>query len=150
MTSVKELQEVMVTEAQVTEGLVALLLQEQEAIVGGRPEELDGLVDKCEDLLQPMAGLEKERARLTELIISERGKEKKGTPATSRDLLRCLGSNDALLMQPVIERLRAASKEVVRVNNLNKPLLQHSQSFIRQTLRAATDDFKKNLIDKRM
>ena len=152
MTAIKELHEVMVTEAQLAEGLAVVLEQQQEAIINSRGEDLGLLLQKSEDLIQPITTLENERTRLANLIISEKIKRGsvQGKPATSRDLLSCLGDKDAVLMQDVIRRLQTASREVLRINNLNKPLLEHSHCFVKQTLRAATDDYKKNLIDKRM
>ena len=152
MTTIKELHEVMVTEAQLAEGLALVLEEQQDAIIKSRTGDLDILIEKSEDLIQPIATLESERVRLAGLIISERERTsvKKGQAVTSRGLLSCLADEDAVLMEDVIRRLRTASEEVLRINGLNMPLLEHSNRFVKQTLRAATDDYKKNLIDKRM
>ena len=151
MTAMKELHEIMVTEAQLAEGLAAVLREQQEAIIESRTDDLDVLLQKSEELIQPIASLENERVRLSRQIISTQGSKGHGAMAvTPESLLRSLDKNDAALMQNVILRLRAASHEVLRINRLNKPLLEHAQYFVRQTLRAATDDFKKKLVDKRM
>lgn len=150
MTAVKELHEVMVTEAQLAEGLAVVLGQQQEAIVSGRVDVLDQLVEESEELIQPITILEHERVRLSGQIISERTGNGPGAKATSRDLLGYLDGDDVVLMKGVLMRLRTASHEIIRINNLNRPLLEHSQAFVTQTLRAATDDYKRNLIDKKM
>jgi hypothetical protein len=148
MTTIKELHEVMTTEAQLTEGLVAVLHQQQAAIIYSHIDDLNVLLVESEELMQPIESLELERARLSKLIV--RGTGVDGKPVTSNELLSCLDENDAVSMSSVIRRLRTASQEVIRINGLNKPLLEHSQHFIKQTLRAATDDYRKNLVDKRI
>ena len=152
MTTIKELHEVITTEAELTEGLAEVLQQQQAAIIQSRADDLGVLIERSEELIQPIENLEKERARLSELVVcgAEGRATAGGTTVTSSELVSRMHDNDAQMIGAVIRRLREASREVLRINRLNAPLLEHSQYFIRQTLRAATDDYKKNLVDKRM
>lgn len=152
MTTIKELHEVITTEAELTEGLAKVLQQQQEAIIQNRADDLDVLVERSEELIHPIENLEKERARLAGLVAqgNDGHTRSKGVGLTSRELVHSMHDSDAELITTAIRRLRDASREVLRINHLNAPLLEHSQYFIRQTLRVATDDYKKNLVDKRM
>ncbi|HCV41976.1 MAG TPA: hypothetical protein DGH68_00715 [Bacteroidetes bacterium] len=152
MTALDDLHEVIATEAQLTEGLAAILRQQQEAIIHNRAEDLHTLLERSEEMIQPIHALEKERLRLANLVAGGTGdvSGQMGQVASYTDILSYLSQKDAESIAAVIERLRLASREVLAVNQLNKPLLEHAQYFIKQTLRAATDDYKKNLIDKRM
>jgi flagellar biosynthesis/type III secretory pathway chaperone len=152
MTTIAELHEVIATEAQLTEGLAAILRQQQEAIIHNRAEDLNLLLERSEEMIQPIQALEKERLRLATLVAGGTGEDasQMGQEVSYTDIISRLPAKDAESITAVIERLRMASREVLNVNQLNKPLLEHAQYFIKQTLRAATDDYKKNLIDKKM
>jgi hypothetical protein len=147
MTAHEELEEVMTTEAELAESLVGNLLQQQDAIVHSRAEELASLVSKSDELLRPMESLEKERSRLAAVLFN--GTAGRQTEINVDKLLARVG-NGSTRLGSVIRRLRDASGEILKINSVNKPLLEHSRQFIRHTLRAATDDYKKNLIDKKM
>jgi flagellar biosynthesis/type III secretory pathway chaperone len=146
MNFVAQLRDVVTAEAQLSEGLVSVLQLQQEALVRNDVTELQTLVDRSEELMHPMVALERERERLSEMIM---GNAVKGGAVRSDDLVRRVGGNEGAALANVIRRLRVASREIVRINDLNRPLLEHAQAFIRQTLRAATDDYRKNLIDRK-
>lgn len=152
MTAIADLHEVITTEAQLTEGLASVLRQQQEAIIHNRADDLNTLLDRSEEMIRPIQALEKERLRLAHLVAGGTGEvaSQMGQAVSYTDILSRLADKDAESIAAVVERLRMASQEVLQVNQLNKPLLEHAQYFIRQTLRAATDDYKKNLIDKKM
>jgi flagellar biosynthesis/type III secretory pathway chaperone len=152
MATINELHEVMTTEAQLTENLITVLQQQQEAVIHSQAEALNRLLDKSEELLGPIEALEKERTRLAALMVWGNGDDsaKREKFVTASELLSRLTSDDASLIDAVTRRLQAASEEVLRINRMNKPLLDHSQYFIKQVLRAATDDYRKSIVDKRM
>lgn len=152
MTAITELHEVIATEAQLTERLAAILRQQQEAIIHNRAEDLNTLLERSEEMIQPIEALEQERLRLANLVAGGTGDiaAQMGQMVSYTNILSRLSDKDAESITAVIERLRMASQEVLKVNQLNKPLLEHAQYFIKQTLRAATDDYRKNLIDKKM
>jgi flagellar biosynthesis/type III secretory pathway chaperone len=147
MNIITQLRDIVTTEAQISEGLVAVLQQQQEALVRNDVGELQTLVDQSEELMQPMAALERERERLSEMIM---GNAVQGGAIRSDDLVKHVGGDEGEILGNVIRRLRFASREIVRINDLNRPLLEHAQAFIRQTLRAATDDYRKNLVDRKL
>lgn len=147
MTVPEELEEVMTTETELAESLIGILRQQQDAIVHSRADELASLVNRSEELLRPMETLEKERSRLAASLFNDMAGHQ--TEITVDRLLARAG-NSTPRLGSVIRRLRDASHEILKINSVNKPLLEHSRQFIRHTLRAATDDYKKNLIDKKM
>jgi flagellar biosynthesis/type III secretory pathway chaperone len=152
MTAIADLHEVITAEAQLTEGLAAVLRQQQQAIIHNRADDMNVLLDRSEEMIQPIQALEKERLRLANLVVGGTGEaaSQMGQAVSYTDILSRLPDKDAESIAAVVERLRMASQEVLQVNQLNRPLLEHAQYFIRQTLRAATDDYRKNLIDKKM
>ena len=152
MNSVIELDEVLRTEAELTESLAEVLSEQQRSIVHSRAGELRRLVERSEELIHPIQGLERERQRLArQLVAREAGSSPAGDNiAEAEELLDHLQCDDAALIGAGVRRLRAASRAVLRINRLNMPLLKHAQQFVKQTLRAATDDYRKNLVDKKM
>jgi hypothetical protein len=156
MMAIEELHEVITTEAQLTEELAMILRQQQDAIIHNRADDLNALLERSEDMIQPIESLEKERLRLGGLVVdgivegTGNGAGREGREVSYTDILARLSDEDSKSITAVIERLRRASQEVLKVNQLNMPLLAHARHFIKQTLRAATDDYKKNLIDKKV
>jgi flagellar biosynthesis/type III secretory pathway chaperone len=152
MTTTAALQEVVLAEADLAENLTAVLEAQQQAVVHSRVEDLTALIQRSEELLHPIHELERERLRLTRLILGGDENDGKAGEAIAHPqaLLKKCAGGDAQALGRALERLREASKKTLKMNRINKPLLDHARQFIRHTLRVATDDFSRNLIDRKM
>ncbi len=150
MNNVHYLTEVMTTEAEIAEQLVDVIAQQQRALVACDAEAVVATVDQQQELMIPLEGLEQERERLTRELWQTVTHEKldDGKPVNLSALLSRLGANDAASLSDAGSRLLAAIEKMMKLNQANQFLIEHSRRFVRETLRIVTNDYARQLVDR--
>ncbi len=150
MNSIHHLAEVMATEAEIAEKLVDVITQQQRALVACDTEAVVATVDQQQELMIPLEGLEHERERLTRelwhTVAPEAADESR--PVNLSALLSRLERNDAVRLSDVSSRLLAAIEKMMKLNQANQFLIEHSRRFVRETLRIVTNDYARSLVDR--
>jgi flagellar biosynthesis/type III secretory pathway chaperone len=153
MTTIDELEKVLETEADLAEALSGVITQKQQAIVQFNGVSLGALTRRMEELMRPFQDLEQERLRLAGALTQRHagtGKQMMAKPLTAKELADILGKKDAERILSRATRLRNAVQKIVRMNDQNRLLLQHSLRFVRGTLKIITENHTRQLIDQRM
>jgi len=128
MTTINnQLTEILTTQIQLAEALLVLIKQQQQAIIHSDEDEVLRLVNRQQELLQPLSALEKERISFQKSRVEI---EDSAIYTLEKTLRNIIG-------------------EVVEINNQNRVLIENSLRFVRQTLRILTNDYQRNLIDTR-
>ncbi len=150
MNSIHHLAEVMATEAEIAEKLVDVITQQQRALVACDTEAVVATVDQQQELMIPLEGLEHERERLTRelwhTVAPEAADDTR--PVNLSALLNRLERNDAARLSNVSSRLLAAIEKMMKLNQANQFLIEHSRRFVRETLRIVTNDYARSLVDR--
>jgi flagellar biosynthesis/type III secretory pathway chaperone len=150
MNNIHHLTEVMATEAEIAEKLVDVIAQQQRALVACDTEAVVATVDQQQELLIPLEGLEKERERMTRELwhsVAPEAVDDTG-PVNLSALLSRLERNDAMRLSDVSSRLLAAVEKMMKLNQANQFLIEHSRRFVRETLRIVTNDYARSLVDR--
>jgi flagellar biosynthesis/type III secretory pathway chaperone len=152
MSNLNHLAEVIATEAELTEQLVAIMKQQQEALVKTDADAIASTVDRQEELLLPIEGLEQERARLTKEVWNEVASTKivDDASVSLTMLVNHLNDEEATRLSTVGGRLHSAVKEMTSVNQANQYLIDHSRKFVRETFRIVTNGFSRKLVDHKI
>jgi flagellar biosynthesis/type III secretory pathway chaperone len=145
MSLVKHLEEVMSTEAELTEALIDVMKQQQQALISINASALAESVEKEEELSLPIEGLEQERIRLTNEIVRSAD-----AITTFSQLLAQLSEEESARLKIVGKRLRKAIEQVTRINYANKFLIDHSRRFVHETVKIITGSYSKQLVDQKV
>lgn len=150
MNNVHHLAEVMTTEAEIAETLVDVITQQQRALVACDAEAVVATVDQQQELMIPLEGLEQERERLTRELWHAVAPESQDNnkPVNLSALLSHLDRNDAARLSDVGSRLLAAIEKMMKLNQANQFLIEHSRRFVRETMRIVTNDYARPLVDR--
>jgi hypothetical protein len=152
MSSLYDLTAVIATEAELTEQLAEVMRLQQNALIRTDASTIASSVEKQEELLLPIEGLENERLRLTEEVwraVSSKETLNVEHPTFST-LLKSLEEKDAEILSSVSGRLRSAVHEVMSLNQSNQYLIEHSRKFVHETFRIVTNGFSRQLIDHKI
>jgi len=140
-------------EAELAERLLEVMETKKDAIVHMRHDMLADAVRREEELLEPLAELEQERAKIIREIRLPRTAMPDGTDQTERRLdllLNALPPGEAADLSACASRLRDAITRIMNTNEQNKILLSHSRQFVRETLRILTDNYRRQLVDQKV
>ncbi|MDL1891759.1 flagellar protein FlgN [Sphingobacteriales bacterium CHB3] len=152
MSNLNHLMEVMAAEAELTEQLIEVMKMQQQALVNLDHAEVEISVDKQQELLLPIEALEQERLRLTREVWCELTPPP-DAPETSihlTSLLHHLQRKDADRLSMLGSRLHSAVEVMMKVNQANQYLIEHSRRFVRETLRIVTDGHSRQIVDHRI
>ncbi len=151
MSNIHHLAEVMMTEAELTERLVDIMKQQQQALVNTDAMAVAESVDQEQELLLPIEGLEQERLRLLRAVCEENGSPiQEGIPVNLADLILTLPATDREMISAAGSRLHHAVEEMLRTNQANQYLIEHSRRFVRETFRIVTNGFSRQLVDQKI
>ena len=152
MNNLNHLEEVMATEAELTEQLIEVMKRQQQALVSIDSAAVESTVERQQELLMPIEGLEQERIRLTREIVaaSMPKRVEEGEPVHLTTLLTCLDISEAKRLSSVGRRLHEAVEQMMKLNQANQYLLDHSRKFVRETFRIVTDGYSRKLIDQKI
>jgi flagellar biosynthesis/type III secretory pathway chaperone len=150
MNNVNHLAEVMTTEAEIAEQLADVFAQQQRALVACDAETVVATVDQQQELMLPLEGLEQERERLTRELWQTVTAEKTNdvSPVNLSKLLERLDAEDASRLSKASSRLLSAVEKMMKLNQANQFLIEHSRKFVRETLRIVTNDYARPLVDR--
>jgi flagellar biosynthesis/type III secretory pathway chaperone len=150
MNNVNHLAEVMTTEAEIAEQLADVFAQQQRALVACDAETVVATVDQQQELMLPLEGLEQERERLTRELWQAVTAEKTNddSPVNLSKLLERLDAEDASRLSKASSRLLSAVEKMMKLNQANQFLIEHSRKFVRETLRIVTNDYARPLVDR--
>jgi flagellar biosynthesis/type III secretory pathway chaperone len=152
MNNLNHLAEVMMTEAELTEQLIDVMKQQQHALIMLDPATVESTVDKQQELLLPIEGLEHERQRLTTEVLHDlvpHGTAEE-TPVSLARLMQHLNAGQAQQLSAASGRLLAAVETMMRMNQANQYLIEHSRKFVRETVRMVTGGNSRRLVDQRI
>ncbi len=150
MTTIDDLEKVMLTEIELTEALIEVLAAQREAVVCVEPENLNGAVDKGEELVQPIEALEQERLRITDELWQELGGGISEKTPTVSQLAERLSTTDAARVAGLGTRLRSSVEQILTINRDNKPLIENALKFVRENMRIIRESYPEGLVDHRM
>lgn len=151
--TVDRLEEILRQEVEVSQALLHVLEQEQQAIVRMNLEQLDALVVQEHDLLRSVQRLEKDRIKFLEAALpTSRRKQGQGieSPPALRELVKLLDSADAERIARLGNALRQEVESILNTNRRIKILLNHSLRFVRESVDMLTEGHTKQLIDQKM
>lgn len=151
MNSLHHLAEVMTTEAELTERLVAIMKQQQQALVNTDALGVAETVDQEQELLLPIEGLEQERLRLLRAVCEESGRPvREDVPVSLADLMHKLSEDERQVISVAGSRLHQAVEEMLRTNQANQYLIEHSRRFVRETFRIVTNGYSRQIVDQKI
>ncbi len=152
MSNLIHLAEVIATEAELTEQLIEVMKLQQQALISTDAETVAAMVDHQEELLLPIEGLEQERVRLTREVWNEIAPRKlpDNSPVPLSALLDQLQNDEAKKLSDAGSRLHSAVEQMLKVNQANQFLIEHSRKFVRETFRIVTEGYSRQLIDQRI
>jgi flagellar biosynthesis/type III secretory pathway chaperone len=151
MNNLMHLEEVMATQAELTEQLIEVMKQQQSALVNIDSTKVEQTVDRQQELLMPIEGLEQERVRLTkEVVHSVAPHRVANEPIPLTTLLMCLDGEEAIRLSRVGSRLHLAVETMMKMNQANQYLIDHSRKFVRETFRIVTDGYSRKLVDQKI
>lgn len=152
MSNLKHLAEVIVTEAELTEQLVDIMKQQQEALVNLDSVAVENTVERQQELLLPIEGLEQERLRLTKEIWNSvaPAASTMSKSVTLTTLLEHLDNEEAKTLSTVGTRLQMAVLKMTSLNQSNQYLIDHSRRFLRETFKIVTSGYSRQLVDQKI
>ena len=145
MTTTDQFAEVIRTEADLAEAILAALRDQQEALVHFRNKDLVSAVERQQRLLVPMEELERERINLSR-SLSDGSNEF----STLSSIAAHSPSERAVSLLETGARLREKAENIMVVSRQNRALLEHSLRFVKHTLRIMTENYARKLVDTTM
>ena len=152
MSNINHLEEVMSAEAELTERLVEVMSEQMTALVNVDSATVEATTERQQELLLPIEGLEHERMRLTREVWKDFSKQdvEDSTLINLSSLMSCLKGDDASRISNIGSRLHTAVEQMVKLNQANQFLIDHSRKFVRETFRIVTNGFSRQLVDQKM
>lgn len=152
MTNLESLIEVMAAESDLAERLADIMKQQQQCLVNCDAEGVAATVEQHEELLFPLEGLEEERERLTRDLWNAVAPEPApdDRPVNLSMLLGYLDESDAKKLSDASSTLLTNVEAIMKLNQANQFLIEHSRRFVRETLRIMTNDYARQLVDRKI
>lgn len=151
MTTIDDLEKVMLTEIELAEGLLGVLAEQRQAVVCIEPDVLIEAIGRGEELVQPLEALERERIRISGDLWREIGDpDTAGSAVTVSALTGRLSGGDAVRIGELGARLRGAVESILRINTENRPLIDNALRFVRENMRIIREHFPAPLVDHKM
>lgn len=152
MTNLDHLAEVMATQAELTEQLVDVMKHQQQALVKLDSVTVETTVEREQELLLPIEGLEQERARLTKEIFDVVAplEVTDESPISLSRLLIHLNNEEANRLSSIGNRLHNAVQQMLNLSQANGHLIEHSRKFVRETFRIVTNGYSRQLVDQKI
>lgn len=149
---VGELARVMEAEIELGDALMEVMSQKRSSIVTIRSDRILSLAQREEELLVPFGELEQERLRLCSQIVHGEGQGSGRPPSapTVEEVLTHIPAPDAVRIATLAHRLRTVVERIQQVNDQNRVYMQRSLRFVQETLRLATEDHTRQLVDQRL
>ena len=129
-----ELVSLMDEEINLYDALLALALDEREAVVGNEPGVLDGIVAAKESLVAQVARIEMRRQGWVAEWAAEHGAEPKGLSLSG--VIARMPAHEADALAARREQLLARVRELTEINFRNKHLLSSALSVVSRRLEA--------------
>jgi flagellar biosynthesis/type III secretory pathway chaperone len=142
MNRTERLQQIMNAQADLMDAITETLVGAQRALVESNGEALEQCTRREEDLLRPFHELERERLLCVEQLA--------GASVPVHDLLPGIPVEDRVALKALSERMKTSASKIMEINLQNSALLRNALRFVQETLRAATDDNRRKLIDERV
>lgn len=152
MTNVECLVEVMTAESDLAERLADVMKKQQQCLVNCDADGVAETVEQHQELLLPLEGLEQERERLAREVWNAVAPEpaSEGHPVNLTALLDYLGGSEAKKLSEISRRLLMNVETIMKINQANQYLIEHSRRFVRETLRIMTNDYARQLVDRKI
>jgi flagellar biosynthesis/type III secretory pathway chaperone len=151
MTTIEDLEKIMLTEIELAEALLGVLGEQREAIVCVEPDALIEAIGRGEELVQPLESLERERIRISGELWREIGDPgADGAGVTVSALTDRLADGDAARIGGLGGRLRRTVEKILQINTENKPLIDNALKFVRENMRIIREHFPAPLVDHKM
>jgi flagellar biosynthesis/type III secretory pathway chaperone len=152
MNSINYLAEIMTAEAELTEQLVEVMRNQQAALVKIDPLAVERATDRQQELLLPIEGLEQERVRLTREVWSQCAQQviDESASVNLASLIKFMEREDAGRITAVGSRLHNAVEQMVKLNQANQYLIEHSRKLVHETFKIVTNGFSRQLVDQRI
>ena len=142
MNTREEMVRILKEETEIAGSLEQLLKSKQRAFVKWNSGELAEVVKDEEVLLHRLSLLEKERVNVFRTLHPAEMQE-----GTMREYLEHYPFPE---LQEYYERLKNISSSVMKRNKQTKQLLRSSLSFVQYTLRTLTDNYQRQLLDRKV
>jgi flagellar biosynthesis/type III secretory pathway chaperone len=151
MKTIEELVNVLKTEADLSEALLAVIEEKQNALVHFKVDDVAAAVERERKLLKPIQELERERSEIVENLASEveelRGRTQR---CTIHELAGHMEGEVARRIIGLAQRIRSTGQRIQRRNQQNNVLLESSARFVKNTLRILTEDYSRQLVDQKV
>lgn len=147
--TINQLEEVMQTEIDLAQALLAVLEEQQQAIVHLNIDSLDELIAREHQLLKPIQDLEKERTKIVS-YLSLQSSRKNDSAISLREFVGHLNAEDAKRISDLGTRLSGKVEDILNFNRRIKILLNQSLRFVRESVGILTDNYSKQLIDQKI
>jgi hypothetical protein len=149
MKAIEDMREVLTAEVDLAESLLKTMVAQRDAIIAMDAERVAETVIQEQTLIKPMLPLERERMRLAGEIIGRR-KLAPDDGFPMREILACLTEEEGRPLQSLGARLKSLTMQITEINRQNRLLLEQSLSFVRENIRALTENYSRALVDQKI
>ena len=146
MTSLNELIETLELEIASVEGLRAVILLKQHAIIKHDYDALKEAIGVEETAIQKVRQYEQQRLAFIAHCIDDL--DSKMQMLTLNDLIRQLDDDQTDVLTLQEQRLKTALQQVSYINDQNKMLVNNSMTFIKDTINIVTENRTRQLVNK--
>ena len=147
----KQLMEVMDQQYSNLNTLLEIVKKKQQALVDSEIENLESCIRSEEKILFNIQSVEKLRYEVVSKIISEYGLDENDYSISSINLKlqdKISTKNCELLLRNEKE-IKETAYEIIRINEQNKFLIQHSRQFINETINTLLNSNKDSIFDRK-
>jgi flagellar biosynthesis/type III secretory pathway chaperone len=151
MKNVDQLTQVLQAEADLSDALLSVIEDKQQALVHFKPDGVARAVERERELLKPIQELERERSKIVESLAGQfRANTEQRERMTVTELARCVESEAGRKLSVLAARIRKTADRIQRRNQQNHVLLESSAKFVKNTLRIVTEDYSRQLVDHKI
>ncbi len=147
--TIDQLEEILQTEIELAQALLAVLEEQQQAIVHLNINSLDELIAREHQLLKPIQDLEKERTKIVN-YLSPSSSQKNNAAIPLREFVEHLNAEDAKRISDLGTKLSGKVEDILNINRRLKILLNQSLRFVRESVGILTNNYSKQLIDQKI
>jgi cysteinyl-tRNA synthetase len=146
MTSLNELIDTLELEINSVEGLRAVILLKQHAIIKHDYDALKEAIGVEEVAIQKVRQYEQQRLAFIAHCIDDL--DSKMQMLTLNDLIQQLNDDQTDVLTQQEHRLKTALQQVTYINDQNKMLVNNSMNFIKETINIVTENRTRQLVNK--
>jgi len=151
MMNVDQLTKVLQAEADLSDALLTVIEEKQQALVHFKPDGLARAVERERELLKPIQDLERERTEIVDRLCNDlNAKKDQRQRLTVSELARYIESEAGRKISILAARIRKTASRIQHRNQQNHVLLESSARFVKNTLRIVTEDYSRQLVDHKI